>query len=392
MIPQYKAVKITAIFHKEFHYKVWTALHDAGVYNLHFEPARYPVLGEKKGFFGSIINSDPIIDNPMSIFSILTFTNLELQVMEIIRKNAELQIPGHGSVYSEDITVYHENSLFFITDSIKVENLKEQEPFFKGLTGIFCILQRGLGEPISKIILENGIGVPTITYGTGTGLRDKLGLLKITLPREKDILKIVVNSSDAEHVMNFIIEAGRLESPGRGFIYEYPVKNGFINTRTSMDGVRHAANIDQIIAALDKLNGGVDWRKRSSTLRSGTNTRKFFNGVDLHFYCNEGFALDIITDLRKLGVSGSTMKNLKLLSKSDESDPSETETKYKISPAREGCNMLVPESSLSEILEKMESLGAFGSQIQGMIYTTKIPRAFTYQSKAKLNSIMDQDS
>lgn len=390
MIPQYKAVKITAIFHKEFHYKVWHALHDAGVYNLHFEPGRYPVLGIKKGFFGSIINSDPIIDNPMSIFSIITFTDLEETVMQVIRKNADLQIPGHGSVYSESITVYHENSLYFITDTMKSEINKD--PFFKGLTGIFCILQRGLGEPISKIILENGIGVPTVTYGTGTGLRDKLGLLKITLPREKDILKIVVNSSDAEHVMNFIIEAGRLESPGRGFIYEYPVKNGFINTRTSMDGVRHAANIDQIIAALDKLNGGVEWRKRSSTIRTGFSTRKFFNGIDLHFYCNEGFALEIVAALRKLGVSGSTMKNLKLLTKTDETEDVESDSKVKISPAREGCNMLVPESSLKEILEKMESLGAFGIKIQGMVYTTKIPRAFTYQSKAKLSSILNQNS
>jgi nitrogen regulatory protein PII len=387
MIPHYRAIKITAILHKDAHHKVWSGLKNAGVYHIHHEPGRYPVLGLKKGFLSSILNSDPIIDNPMSIFSIIVFPDIENEVMEIVRKSADLQIPGHGSVYSEDITVYHENSLYFVTDTIQAD--KPKEKFFKGLTGIFCILPRGFGEPVSKILLENGIGVPTVTYGSGTGLRDKLGLLKITLPREKDILKLVVNSSDAEHVMNFIIEAGQLESPGRGFIYEYPVKHGLINTRVSLDGSRHTANIDQIIAALDRLHGNVEWRKRSSNNSYTNSNRNFFSGVDVHFYCNEGFILEIIKELRKLGVSGSTMKTLKLISKNEDAVELEHEPRIKISPARESCNMLVPEKNLPEILEELEKIGAFGSEIQGMLYTTQIPRAFTYQSKRKFNSNPD---
>ncbi|WCL48504.1 P-II family nitrogen regulator [Leptospira sp. GIMC2001] len=382
MIPKHKAIKVTAIFHRKFYNRVWNAIQKSGIINVHHESARYPVLGVRKGIFSSLMNSDPILDNPMTIFSILIFPDIELQVLDLIRRAADLNIPGHGTVYSEEITVYHENSLRFVSDTCNSSEPKEK--FFHGLTGIFCILQRGLGEPVSKLILENGIGVPTITYGTGTGLRDKLGLLKITIPREKDILKLVVNSSDVEHVIEFIIEAAKLDSPGRGFIYEFPIRKGLINTRVSLDGSKQAANIDQIIAAVDKMYGGMDWRRRSSQLKSGSSKRKFFSGTDIHFSCNEGYGLEIIQALRKAGVSGSTMRNPKLVCQSQ----IDTESSIRLSPAREECNMLVPTSSLDDILQALEDFGAFGPNIQGMLYTTAIPKAFTYQSKANLKTMI----
>lgn len=370
-------MKITAIIHREYYQRVWNRLKKAGIYNIHQENARYPVLGVRKGLFGSIINSDPIIDNPMALLSILVYPDIEKQVMGIIHRAAELDHPGHGSVYSEQIMVYHEASLFYVSDRCHTDPTPEM--FYKGLTGIYCILQRGLGEPISKLLLENGVGVPTISYGTGTGLRDKLGLLKVTIPREKDILKIVVNTADVSHVIDFIIEAGNLDYPGRGFIYEFPITRGLINTRVSLGGTKQAAHIDQIIAALDKLSGGIDWRRKRTELKAYKSSRKYFGGIDIHFYCNEGYGLEIIQALRKVGVSGSTMRNPKLVCKS-QTEP-QSNTSFRVSPAREACNMLVPESSVPEVLQELENLGAFGERIQGMVYTTRIPKAFTYQTR-----------
>jgi nitrogen regulatory protein PII len=375
MIPKYKAIKITAIFHRQFYARVWNSLLRAGIYNVHQEAGRYPVLGVRRGVFSSLFGNEPIIDNPMSVLSILVFPDIEKSVMELIRSTAELNQPGYGSVYSEEITVYHENSLYFVSDHCNFQT--KGENFFSGLTGIYCILQRGLGEPVSKLILENGIGVPTITYGTGTGLRDKLGLLKVTIPREKDILKLVVSSSDVNHVMDFIIDAGKLDYPGRGFIYQYPIKHGLINTRISMDGTRQAANIDQIISALDNLYGGMEWRKRGKQLSTNSAKRSYFKGVDVHFICNEGYGLEIIQALRKVGVTGSTMRNPKLVCQGH----AEQNSHYKVSPAREACNMLVPANNLPEVIAELEKLNAFGSRIQGMIYTIDISKAFTYRSK-----------
>lgn len=377
MIPKYKATKITAIFQREYYNRVWNRLKKAGVYNVHQENARYPVLGIRRGF-NTIFNNDPIVDVPMVLLNIITFPDIEKKIMEIIRDAADLEHPGHGSVFSEDISLYHENSLFFVTDSCEVKT--KGEKFFSSFTGIYCILQRGLGDSISKLILENGIGVPTISFGTGTGLRDKLGLLKVTIPREKEILKLIVNSMDVHHVMDFIIDMGKLDYPGRGFIYEFPVKQGLINTRVSLDSNKQAANIEQIIAELDKLSGGIEWRKRGAQLKSQASDRKYFHGVDIHFFCNEGYGLEIIRELRKVGVTGSTMRNPKLVCKSM---PNMENTGYKISPAREACNMIVPQESLEEIIEFLEEMGAFGEKIQGMLYTTKIPKAFTYQSKTQ---------
>lgn len=372
-IPKYKGIKITAIFLKEYYKKVWNRLKKAGIYNIHMENARYPVLGIKKGF-NSLFSSEPIIDYPMVVFSLIVLSPIEKDILSIIRDAAELDHPGHGSVFSEEITLYHENSLFFVSDTATPVNYHEK--FFTGFTGIVCILQRGLGQDISRILLENGIGAPTITYGTGTGLRDKLGLLKITIPREKDILLIIVNSADSHHVMDFIIETGKLEHPGRGFIYEFPIKQGLINTRVSLDSSKQAANIEQIIAAVDKLYGGVEWRKKSPQIKGINPKRNYFKGIDIHLTCNEGYCLELIQKLRKLGVTGSTMRNPRLVC---QSQPEEKDLPYKLSPAREACNMLVPESSVTEIVEYLQDLGTFGDKIQGMVYATHIPRAFTYQ-------------
>jgi hypothetical protein len=58
-------------------------------------------------------------------------------------------------------------------------------PLLGDLSGIGCILPRGLGDPIARIALELGTCVPAITFGIGTGLRDRLGLLRIAIPAER---------------------------------------------------------------------------------------------------------------------------------------------------------------------------------------------------------------
>ncbi len=62
--------------------------------------------------------------------------------------------------------------------------------FFKELKGITCIVQRGEGDRIAKISLNTGASVPITTHGTGSGVRDKLGLLRITIPPEKELINL----------------------------------------------------------------------------------------------------------------------------------------------------------------------------------------------------------
>jgi hypothetical protein len=59
-----------------------------------------------------------------------------------------------------------------------------------------------------------------------------------------------------------LAEEAKLDKPGRGFIYQTPVSFGLIDTRMRVGGQNYAATIEQIIAAIDTLKSGTNWRKR----------------------------------------------------------------------------------------------------------------------------------
>lgn len=364
-----KISRITAIVHRDLTESVINALKKFGISYFHMEPGRYPVLAKRGLWFFDFNQNHSIIDTPVSIFEILCEENTVNFLLSLIRDAAELNMPGHGSVYSESINLACDPPIGYVFRS----NDHHKTFGFSGLTGIFCVLPRGSAEPIARLVLQNGIAVPTISYGTGTGLRDRLGLLRITIPKEKEILKLVVHSSDIEHVLDFMIEVGRLDLPGRGFIFEFPVGQGLLNTKVSLEGPKQAASMDQIISALDQLYGNMDWRKKSNQFRISTRHRNYFEGVNLVLNCKEEMMEFVTSALRKVGVTSSTI-SLNRLSHTGTAESFFT-------PAREVANLLIPKKNLTEVIGVLKELEFFQESFEGIAYTMEIPRAFSYQSK-----------
>lgn len=366
-----KVIRITAILHKDLVEFVMEHLRNIGVQYVRVEAGRYPILKKRGRFLFDFYSNQPILDTPVSIFEILTEAKSEDTILSAIRDSAELHIPGHGSVYSEEITLIRPIlSEIIFRGSVKVKPIG-----FTGLTGIFCILPRGSAEFISRELLQNGIAVPTISYGTGTGLRDRLGILRITIPKEKEILKIAVHTSDTDYVLDFIIELGRLDLPGRGFIFEYPIKRGLLNTKVSLEGAKQTASMDQIISALDHLHGNMEWRKKSNQFRPGGRSRNYFNGVNVHLNCSEGKIESVLTVLRNAGVGSSTISHNKILQLQS------SMTDY--TPARDSADLLIPKKNMEEVLNLLNEINFYGRETEGMVQTSDIPRAFSYQSKAQ---------
>lgn len=364
-----KTSRITTIVHRDLTESVVTSLKNQGVLYYQIEAGRYPVLAKRGLWFFDFYQNHAIIDMPVSILEILCEESSENFLISMIRDAAELNIPGHGSVYSESIELISANQNFYIHSSKEIK-----KPIgFTGLTGIFCVLPRGSAEPIAKLLLQNGIAVPTISYGTGTGLRDRLGLLRITIPKEKEILKLIVHSSDIEHVLDFMIEVGRLDLPGRGFIFEFPVGHGLLNNKVSLEGPKQAASMDQIISALDQLYGNMEWRKKSNQFRISLRHRNYFEGVNLVLNCKEESMEFVTSALRKVGVTSSTI-SLKRMAHTGNTDSMFT-------PAREVANLLIPKKNLPEVIEVLNGLEFFDEKFEGIAYTMEIPRAFSYQSK-----------
>lgn len=130
------------------------------------------------------------------------------------------------------------------------------------MTQIVSIVQCGEGTNISTAALNLGQSVPAVTFGIGMGLREKLSLIRITFPRDKEIMHIIANAEEVREVFNQLVDAGKLDQPGKGFIYFSPIRTAVPNTLLFRGTQRHAASMEQIIQAIDSVNHGTTRRRK----------------------------------------------------------------------------------------------------------------------------------
>ena len=91
------------------------------------------------------------------------------------------------------------------------------------VTLITCIVQRGIADTIIKAATEAGAQGATVYFARGTGIRERLGLLGVAVEVEKEVINIVVSSDDADYIFEAMYLAGKLDTPGMGFIYMTPL-------------------------------------------------------------------------------------------------------------------------------------------------------------------------
>jgi nitrogen regulatory protein PII len=165
---------------------------------------------------------------------------------------------GSGAVFTIGCNDAHFSSSFpgAPESDIEGESLHESGD----LEAICCICEKGIADDIAKAALEGGAPGPTITFGEGGGVRDKIPLLRMTKGPEKEFVWCVVDKSDADDIFGGMARAGKITEPGRGFMYSIPVRSGLINVSSTVSSSAYGANMEQIISALDDLKGNKDWR------------------------------------------------------------------------------------------------------------------------------------
>ena len=89
---------------------------------------------------------------------------------------------------------------------------------------ITCIVQRGCGDDIVEAAQHAGSQGATIHFARGTGVRERLGMLRVATEAEKEIVDIVVANDQVDRVFECIFVAGKLGTPGRGMIYVTPLE------------------------------------------------------------------------------------------------------------------------------------------------------------------------
>jgi hypothetical protein len=203
-----------------------------------------------------------------------------------------------------------------LNNEVLAEYSKENDSFslMNDLSYVMCVLSnQGSGERLAKMALQLGICVPTITFGKGNDIRDQLGLIRITIPAENEIVHLVMPEHDSDSIIKLLVEGGRLDKPGRGYIYQTPVSTGLIDTRMKIGRQKHAASMEQIIAAIDLVNNGTTWRKRldaeSESLKISQSMMPQDN-CEISIISDED-RIDILRETcLEIGASGATTSNV----------------------------------------------------------------------------------
>jgi len=59
----------------------------------------------------------------------------------------------------------------------------------------------------------------TISYARGTGIRERMGLLGVTIDEQKEVIRIIVSEEQADRVFEAMYLAGGLDTPGKGIMF-----------------------------------------------------------------------------------------------------------------------------------------------------------------------------
>jgi nitrogen regulatory protein PII len=360
---------LTAVVKRGLTQSLLSALNGAGMTDCHTSLARTIVLQEKRKGLG-LVQPFKLVEDQVDIINLIVDPDQEDPVLDFVIHHGELTFPGRGTVFSERVTLM-EPSAFQREERLSAgvpAVYKKQSP----LTGLCCIVQRGQANMVARVALDMGACVPTVSFGYGTGVRDKLGLLRIAIPAEKEIIHLAMSGYDADMVMKMMIGAGNLDQPGKGFIYTYPIHKGLIDTKITRGITRHVASIEQIIATLDEIKGDIGWRRRSGKEMIETSDRYLLRDLmDLTLICNYGRGQDLVKEAMRAGAGGATISRMKYLS------PPDGRSKG-ISPARETCSMAVQAKEKDRILDALKEAGAFDEQTCGQILIRPVPNAYTY--------------
>lgn len=234
----------------------------------------------------------------------------------------DLQVPGRGSVFAQELMEFSKEPPEFNVNALNEFNNEENEYLLMNkLSYVICVLSDpGSGDKLARIALDLGIAVPLITFGTGNDIRDQLGLIRITIPAEKEIVHLVMPEQDSESVIKLLVEQGRLDKAGKGFIYQTPVSIGLIDTRMKIGKQKNAASMEQIIAAIDQLKSGTSWRRRLDTDAEKSKIGKSMmpqDNCEISIFSDED-RIDILRETcLEVGAAGATTSKVKPITTSE---------------------------------------------------------------------------
>jgi nitrogen regulatory protein P-II 1 len=89
---------------------------------------------------------------------------------------------------------------------------------------IVTIVNKGRSERVIKASKEAGAEGGTILFARGTGIHETKSLFGIPVEPEKEMILTIVSETITTQVLEAIVQAGDLRTPGAGIAFVLPVK------------------------------------------------------------------------------------------------------------------------------------------------------------------------
>jgi hypothetical protein len=329
-------------------------LTDLALPEVYVQHAKQLSMLDKQGFLG-LRPVTKLEESRALIYRMYVPSLYDEGVMRRIAEVTDLSMGGRGCIFSQHIDFHRGTPLSFDTEKLdrlcgKMNRLAPEEHAL-----ISCTVSRGFGTSLAQAILELGIGVPVVFFGTGAGLRDKLGLMRITIPIEKEIIWFIVSRSDAELVEKTLIPRARLDVPGNGFLYRCFVHAPVVNLRIRHGRRFDAATMEQVIAALDKVQGSSDWRRFGSRKHEQKENEKRNTNNRGLFFIGEEEEIEIFRKVAiENGARGATFNSLET-----RSYRSFTREQAKESHSRQLCDIITSREIEEKLRDSLAQTGLF---------------------------------
>jgi hypothetical protein len=364
------AAKITCEVYKSLAPQAEAALAALGVDRVQQHSRRALALRERAAvpFLAPTLRLD---EDPAEVYEFYLPRSQAQSALLAWARALRLFTAGRGSIYAEEVRIVSAAQLDMLnTQVLAVESALQPDEHLPPLVLLNCVVQRGRGNDLARCALEAGTSVPSINFGVGTGVRDRLGLLRIAIPADKEIVSLLVEAHEQQEMLEMLIEAGRLDEPGRGFIAAYAVPFGVRNPRGLRGRQRHSASMDQIIAAIDHLSAGTHWRRRGGEAQAGPRRELLRDLVNLNLSCSEGSSEAVLEMAMLAGAGGATISRSQHFSPSGRRVPA--------FPGRELIDLGLRPQQLPGLLQSLRDSGAFGDEVACFVEAKDLPAAFTY--------------
>lgn len=368
-----KACRLTIKINTRLGEQLIKELQKIGAQNVLIENARCVRQNISKSFFNFGGLKTGLTGVANDIFRLSVPENQAESLLSYISNFLELHNPGRGTAYIKNLLEYshHERpSIMFKSD--KELNKK----IMHDLTLITVVLSASArSEQIARVSLRLGAGVPVISLGRSTGIREKMGLLSITIPADKEVLQLLVPAHDSDVLRQLLIDEAYIDRPGGGFIYQVPIPFGIVDPLISIGRQEHAASIEQIIAAIDELKKSTSWRKRfvcpdSNIIKQNVQAQPSREVVCV---CEEGYADPIVSAALSLGVDGATVSSARLMQFSEDSDSTDI--------AVERAILCIPQHQEQEVLSILNSVAEATKTRVWVLQTSDISATFVHRPR-----------